>query len=49
VSKRVVTSQKPVGDWDLPAPSDAKFLTKYVAVRFRRARRDPESLANFLI
>jgi hypothetical protein len=49
VSKRVVTCQKPVSDWDLPASGDAKFLAEYVAVGFCRSRRDPESLANFLI
>lgn len=49
LGKRVFTREEPVGDRDLSAPGDAKFLSKHVAMRLRRSRRDAESLANFLI
>jgi hypothetical protein len=47
--KGILSGEESVGDWDLPAPSDAKLLAKDVTVRLRRSWRDTKSLAHFLV
>src|SRR5204862_2716927 len=45
----VVAREEPVGEWDLPAARYAELLPQHVAMCLRRARRDPELLAELLV
>ena len=47
--KGIVAGEQSVSDWDLPAPGDAELLAEHIAVCFCRSRRDPKSLADFLV
>ena len=45
----VVAREGAIRGRDLPAPLHAELLPQHVAVRLRRSRRDPESLADLVV